>query len=108
MLDRKEFERKKEKWFTDIKHHIEQIEELLGKMGRKQEFALKKENRNYYYQNNTSKAIEHRLGEIKEIFEDAENEESALIMRESDEEEQRSATIEWTDYLKAVARSQEI
>jgi len=102
MFDRKEFERKKEKWFTDIKHHIEQIEMQLRKMGSKQNFVLKKDNHDYYYQNNTSIGIEHHLKKIKEIFEDAENEESALIMEESNEEE-KNASIEWTDYLKAVS-----
>ena len=100
---RKDIERKKKGWFSDIKYQIEQIAIQLGRMEKEANFTLKKDNHNYYYQNDTSGEIERHLNKIKEIFEDAENEESALIMEESNEEE-KNASIEWTDYLKAVSQ----
>lgn len=105
-MNRKELEKKKNEGFSGIKYQIEQIKALLGKMERKENFTLKKDNHNYFYQNNTTGAIEHHLGKIKEIFDEAENEESDLIMKEKDEEDERSASIGWPDYLKAVSQEE--
>lgn len=101
---RRDLEKKKEKWFSGIKFQIEQIEIQLGKMEKEENFTLKKDNHNYFYQNDTSRTIESHLKKIKEIFDEAEDKESSLIMEESDEEEltEKSANIEWTDYLRAV------
>jgi hypothetical protein len=99
---RKELEKKKAEWETEIKSHIQQIELQLGRMEQKN-FTLKKDNQGYYYENDTTGEIEHHLGKIKEIFEDSKNEESSLQMKEKDAEEEKNAnTIKWADYKKAI------
>ena len=101
--EREVLKKKKTEWETEIKYHIEQIELQLGRMERNS-FTLKKDNQQKnYYENDTSGEIEHHLGKIKEIFENAENEESSLQMKEEDAEEEKSAnTIKWADYKKAI------
>lgn len=103
--EREELEKKKAKWKTEIKYHIEQIEKRLGDMERRTQnhFDLKKDVQGYYYDNDSTGEIEHYLKKIKTIFEDAENIEYKLQMDESDaEEDEKSANIKWADYNKAV------
>jgi hypothetical protein len=105
--ERKEFESKKKKWFHEIKYNIEQIELQLGRMERNT-FTLKKNPHEpgYYYNNDMTGEIEHHLKSIKETFEEAEDEESKLIMKEEDAEEEnkKNANIDWTEYQRTVNR----
>ena len=98
---REELEKKKKEWLQEIKLNIQQIEGQLGKMEQKG-FTLKKDAHGYFYENDTTGEIDHHLKSIKETFEEAENEESSLQMREEDAEEEKSANIKWADYHKAI------
>jgi len=100
--ERKELETKKKKWLSEIKFSVKKMSEFLSKI-KQQPFTLDmKDRKNPFYQNDTTEGINHHLQRIKEIFEEAEDEESRLIMKEEDAEENKSAHINWDVYKKAV------
>ncbi len=83
------------------------MEEFLGKIEQKPFILNTSDRKNPYYQNDMTGSINSHLQKIKEIFSDAADEESSLIMEEEDIEDElseKNANIEWKDYLKTVNR----
>lgn len=98
-----DFESKKKGWLSDIKFQTEAIEGFLGKIERNPFSLDTRDRRNLRYKNDFTGDLEHYLKKMKEIFEEASDEESSLIMEEEDledEESEKRAKISLADIIR--------
>lgn len=82
---KKAFREKEERKFSEIKALVENIEDSLGHIDRKEDFELIKRRWDYFYKNDYTGNIQTDLNNLKEIFEEL-SEEGSDIMRDENNE----------------------